>query len=87
MKYIVFIDRNSLVGKSYARYFPAVQVGEEAHVAMLCTHVDWSNPAYIFVRTEATLQGASRQALYLPQGSVFLVKEYGDDEKQPVGFV
>lgn len=87
MKYIVIVHSQSAVGLGYAHLFPQVKVGSETHVGLVCTEMDACNLQYMFVRTEPNSQGAKRQALHLPHGSVLFVVQYAEDEPLPVGFL
>jgi hypothetical protein len=86
MKFIVVIHAHSAVGQAYGHLYPKAKVGEESHVALACTEMDASNLVYMFVRTEPSPQGAVRQALHLPHGSVLFVVQYAEGEKPPLGF-
>lgn len=86
MKFIVVIHRDSHIGQAYAALFPSVKVGDQCHVGLACTEMDVNNPLYMFVRTAPTPQGAIRQGLHLPHGSVLFVVQYAENEKPQIGF-
>ena len=87
MKYLVFLDRNSIVGEQYASGTNdgIIESGGAEHPALDCTEI-LHEAYYLLVTRDMGRHGGGSQTIYIPHSAVAFILAYDKTDYLPPGF-
>lgn len=93
MRYLIVLNANSPIGQLYSQGTiqdgsnDGFTAGDFRHPILDCTEIAIDSPYYIFAKRAANREGAPRQSIYVPHGSVVAIYRYDEREPHPLGFL
>lgn len=87
MKYLVTLDRNSVVGATYANgnNDGYCTDGDINHPVLDCLEVDLTG-YFAYLKRDLSRQGKAFQGVHIPHSAIAFVLSYAVGEPRPIGF-